>query len=145
MSKIMLVNGPNLNTLGQREPEIYGKTTLQEIEQTIQKLVESAGHQFETIQSNSESELVGWIQDRRGYDFLLINAAAFTHTSVALRDAISFSDVPFIEIHISNVYKRESFRHHSYLSDIAIGVIAGMGAKGYELATFFALDYLNSR
>ena len=141
----MLVNGPNLNTLGQREPEIYGKTTLQEIEQTIQKLVESAGHQFETIQSNSESELVGWIQDRRGYDFLLINAAAFTHTSVALRDAISFSDVPFIEIHISNVYKRESFRHHSYLSDIAIGVIAGMGAKGYELATFFALDYLNSR
>ena len=141
----MLVNGPNLNTLGQREPEIYGKTTLQEIEQTIQKLVESAGHQFEAIQSNSESELVGWIQDRRGYDFLLINAAAFTHTSVALRDAISFSDVPFIEIHISNVYKRESFRHHSYLSDIAIGVIAGMGAKGYELATFFALDYLNSR
>jgi 3-dehydroquinate dehydratase-2 len=142
MAKILLLNGPNLNTLGQREPEIYGQATLRDVEESVRKLVEPAGHILAPFQANSEGELINWLHGQRPADFLLINAAAFTHTSVALRDAVKLMDVPFVEIHISNVYAREPFRHHSYFSDIAVGVIAGLGVMGYELAALFALDYL---
>ena len=142
MAKILLLNGPNLNTLGEREPELYGHATLRDVEEAVRKLVEPAGHILVQYQSNSEGELINWLHTNRPSDFLLLNAAAFTHTSVALRDAVKLMDTPFIEIHISNVYKREPFRHHSYLSDLAEGVIAGLGVMGYELAALFALDYL---
>jgi 3-dehydroquinate dehydratase-2 len=142
MAKILLLNGPNLNTLGQREPEIYGSATLLDVEERVRKLVEPAGHILAHYQSNAEGELINWLHSQRPADFLLINAAAFTHTSVALRDAVKLMGTPFVEIHISNVYKREPFRHHSYFSDIAEGVIAGMGVMGYELAALFALDHL---
>jgi 3-dehydroquinate dehydratase-2 len=142
MAKILLLNGPNLNTLGQREPEIYGSATLLDVEASVRKLVEPAGHLLVHYQSNVEGELINWLHSQRPADFLIINAAAFTHTSVALRDAVKLMDVPFLEIHISNVYKREPFRHHSYFADLAEGVIAGCGVMGYELAALYALDYL---
>ena len=145
MAKVLLVNGPNLNMLGQREPDIYGSTTLAEIETAVKNIINGSGHELEHFQSNSEGDLVDWLQARKGADFLIINAASLTHTSVALRDVISFVDVPFIEIHISNVFKREAFRHHSFLSDIAIGMMTGLGAKGYELAASFAIDYLERK
>ena len=144
MAKILLVNGPNLNLLGQREPEIYGATTLGQIEDAVQKIVSANGHQLECIQSNHEGELVDWLQSKTDSAFLLINAASLTHTSIALRDTLSFLKIPFVEIHISNVYCRETFRHKSYLSDIAIGVIAGLGASGYDAAAQFAVTYLQN-
>jgi 3-dehydroquinate dehydratase-2 len=142
MAKILLLNGPNLNTLGEREPELYGTTTLRDIEESVRKLVEPAGHSLVPHQSNVEGELVSWLHSNRPADFLLVNAAAYTHTSIALRDAIKVVGCPFVEIHISNVFKRESFRHHSLLSDTAEGVIVGLGAMGYELAALYALAYL---
>ena len=142
MAKILLLNGPNLNLLGEREPSIYGTDTLADIEQRVRHKVEARGHTLWTFQSNAEGALVDWLQQHRDAAFLLINAAAFTHTSVALRDALKTMDMPFVEIHISNVYKREAFRHHSYLADLAQGVITGLGSQGYELAAEYALAQL---
>lgn len=139
---MLLMHGPNLNMLGSREPEIYGSTTLNDIEAMVREPVEKAGHAFRCFQSNSEGQLVDWLQQNHTADFLIINAGAYTHTSVALRDAIKFTGIPFVEIHISNVYSREEFRHHSYLSDLALAVMAGFGAMGYELATRYALEYI---
>ena len=145
MATVLLLHGPNLNTLGTREPEIYGHTTLADIENTVRAKVEAAGHTFHCFQANSEGALVDWIHQHRGADFLMVNAGAYTHTSVALRDAIKLSDVPFMEIHISNVHAREPFRNHSYLSDIAVGVVVGLGAGGYDLATEWVLRRLSGQ
>ncbi len=141
--QLLLLNGPNLNLLGTREPGIYGATTLAEIEGRLQDRANSAGVKLETFQSNSEAELVERVQaaGRDGTDFILINPAAFTHTSVALRDALAAVAVPFIEIHLSNVFARESFRRESYFSDIAVGIISGLGPAGYELALDYALRH----
>ncbi len=142
---LLLLNGPNLNLLGTREPEIYGATTLADIESRLQERVRAAGVKLATFQSNAEAELVDRVQQagRDGVDFILINPAAFTHTSVALRDALAAVAIPFVEIHLSNVFARESFRHKSYFSDIAVGIISGLGPLGYELALDFALRYTN--
>ena len=145
MAKILLLNGPNLNTLGEREPELYGTTTLKEIEESVRKLVEPAGHSLVPFQSNVEGEMVNWLHANRPAAFALVNAAAYTHTSIALRDALKVVGCPFVEIHISNVYKREPFRHTSLLADTAEGVIAGLGTMGYELAALYALDYLGKQ
>ncbi len=142
MAKILLLNGPNLNLLGEREPEIYGHTTLKEIEATVRARVEAAGHACWCFQSNSEGALVDWLQEQRPAGFLLVNAGALTHTSVALPDAIAATAVPFVEIHISNIYKREPFRHHSFLAPAAVGSIVGLGVGGYDLAAQFAVSFL---
>ncbi|MDS4040275.1 MAG: type II 3-dehydroquinate dehydratase [Candidatus Competibacter sp.] len=137
MAKLLLLNGPNLNLLGTREPGIYGATTLADIERRCMSLAQTLGpHQLTCFQSNAEHALVDRIHAARqdGTEFIVINPAAFTHTSVALRDALLGVGIPFIEVHLSNVFAREPFRHHSYLSDIAVGVIGGLGAQGYELA-----------
>lgn len=146
MARLVLLNGPNLNLLGRREPQHYGATTLPDIERSLRAAATAAGHQLETFQSNSESALVDRVQQAAGAaDFILLNPGAFTHTSVALRDALLAVGIPFIEIHLSNVHARESFRQHSYFSDIAVGVITGLGALGYELALQAASDYLQRR
>jgi 3-dehydroquinate dehydratase-2 len=142
MATVLLLNGPNLNALGQREPHLYGSTTLQEIEDGVRRRIEGAGHVLRSFQSNSEGALVDWLHQNRQADFLLVNAGALTHTSVALRDAIELTGVPFIEIHISNVHARERFRHRSYLSDIAVGLIVGLGPQGYDLAAQYAIARL---
>ncbi len=135
MARILVLNGANLNLLGTREPGIYGSTTLADIDAALADAATNLGHELECIQSNSEAELVERVQTAAGNtDFLLLNPGAFTHTSVALRDAILGVGIPFIEIHLSNVYAREEFRHHSYFSDIATGLIIGLGPFGYELA-----------
>lgn len=141
--QILLLNGPNLNLLGTREPGIYGATTLAEIEQRLQKRATAAGAALSFFQSNAEAALVDRVQQagRDGVDFILINPAAFTHTSVALRDALAAVAIPFVEIHLSNVFAREAFRRESYFSDIAVGVISGLGAAGYELALDYALGH----
>jgi 3-dehydroquinate dehydratase-2 len=143
-SRILLLNGPNLNLLGSREPQIYGADTLAGIEARLQQQAAAAGARLVAFQSNAESELVTRIQQAAGdgTDFILINPAAYTHTSVAMRDALAAVNIPFIEIHLSNVFAREAFRHHSYFSDIAVGVISGLGAKGYELALAYALSHV---
>ena len=139
--KLLVINGPNLNMLGKREPQIYGSQTLSDIELHLQQLAEKRSAQLEYFQSNSEEALINRIhQAFQNVDFILIKPAAFTHTSVALRDALLAVAIPFVEIHLSNVHSREPFRHHSYLSDIAKGVICGLGAKGYEYALDFALS-----
>ena len=145
MAKLLLINGPNLNLLGTREPIVYGATTLDHVVETLSGRAQMAGHQLEAFQSNAEHALVERVHQAGadGTDFIIINPAAFTHTSVALRDALLGIAVPFIEIHLSNVHKRESFRHHSYFSDIAEGVIMGFGAKGYELALEAAVAAIN--
>ncbi|MBN0989556.1 MULTISPECIES: type II 3-dehydroquinate dehydratase [Amphritea] len=142
MAKLLLLNGPNLNLLGTREPDVYGADTLQDINQRLTTLALQAGHQLECLQSNAEHVLVERIHQARveQVDFILINPAAFTHTSVALRDALLGVAIPFIEIHISNVHARETFRHHSYLSDVAVGVICGLGVQGYEFALQSAIS-----
>lgn len=146
MKKILLLNGPNLNMLGKREPEIYGSQTLSDIEQHLQAQAAQKGANLDYFQSNSEEALINRIhQAFQQVDFIIINPAAFTHTSVALRDALLSVSIPFVEIHLSNVHARESFRHHSYLSDIAKGVICGLGAKGYDYALDFALDFIQSK
>lgn len=136
MAKLLVINGPNLNLLGSREPEHYGKSDLDSINQTLIELASNAGHELTCFQSNAEHELVDHIQQGQRDDvaFIIINPAAFTHTSVALRDALAATGIPFIEVHLSNIYRREEFRHHSYFSDMALGVISGLGAQGYELA-----------
>jgi 3-dehydroquinate dehydratase II len=144
MARILLLNGPNLNLLGTREPAVYGTATLQDIEGKLKNLSGAAGHELIAAQSNAEHELIGKIQTskRDGVGFILINPGAFTHTSIALRDAFLSVGVPFIEIHLSNVFAREAFRHHSYLSDIAVGCIYGLGPIGYELALQAAIARL---
>ncbi|WP_096085357.1 type II 3-dehydroquinate dehydratase [Agaribacterium haliotis] len=144
MAKILALHGPNLNLLGTREPEIYGSTTLQDINARLAELCSSSGHEFFVLQSNAEHALIDRIHTAREeqVDIILINPAAFTHSSVALRDALSAVQIPFIEIHLSNVHAREPFRKHSYLSDIAAGVICGFGAYSYELAFNAAQHYL---
>ena len=136
MAKILLLNGPNLNLLGSREPQIYGSDTLDDIAKRLTKQASALKHQLTHLQSNSESTLVNTIHQaaRDDIDFILINPAAFTHTSIAIRDALLGTQIPFIEIHLSNVHQREAFRQHSYFSDIAVGTIVGLGAHGYELA-----------
>jgi len=140
--QLLIINGPNLNILGTRERRHYGTETLESITERLKKRAAEAGIAFDAFQSNSESALVERIQRARedGVDFIIINPAAYTHTSVAMRDALSAVGIPFIEVHLSNVYARESFRRHSYFSDIAVGVISGLGARGYELALEFALQ-----
>jgi 3-dehydroquinate dehydratase-2 len=142
---ILVLHGPNLNLLGLREPEHYGNATLASINQTLMDIAKQAGITLETFQSNAESDLVTKIQTMATtkVDFVIINPAAFTHTSVAMRDALSAVKVPFIEVHLSNVYAREAFRHHSYFTDIAVGVISGLGAHGYTLALDYAIQHIN--
>ena len=136
MAKILLLHGPNLNLLGAREPEHYGRGTLHSVNEGLTHLAASEGHTLLNFQSNAEHELVERVQaaSQEQVDFILINPAALTHTSIALRDALLAVGIPFIEIHLSNIYRREEFRHHSYFADVAIGVIAGFGALSYELA-----------
>jgi 3-dehydroquinate dehydratase-2 len=136
VAKILVLNGPNLNLLGTREPEVYGKLTLADIDARLQQMAGNSGHELASFQSNAEAALIERIHlaSREGVKFILINPAAFTHTSVALRDAILGVKIPCIEVHLSNVHARESFRHHSYFSDIAVGTVVGLGAQGYELA-----------
>lgn len=146
MATILVLHGPNLNLLGTREPAVYGSTTLADINQRLSERASNAGHHVMTLQSNAEYELIDRIHDARneGVNFIIFNPAAFTHTSVALRDAITAVDIPFIEVHLSNVHAREPFRHHSYFSDIAAGVICGLGAQGYELALDAAIARLKT-
>ena len=141
VQKMLVIHGPNLNLLGMREPEIYGSETLQDINRNLTRIAEKAAVEIVFFQSNAESALIERIQQTMtdSTDFIVINPAAYTHTSVALRDALAAVRLPFIEIHLSNVFSRETFRHHSYFSDIAIGVISGLGSKGYELALEYAL------
>ena len=142
--KILVLNGPNLNLLGKREPEHYGTTTLEDIQGRLAEQAGAAGAQIESFQSNAEHELVERVQaaGSEDVDFIMINPAALTHTSVGLRDALKAVGIPFIELHLSNVHAREEFRKHSYFSDIAVGVISGLGPIGYELALTAALRYL---
>ena len=144
---ILLLNGPNLNLLGTREPEIYGGDTLALIEARLVKAAAEGGATLVAYQSNAEADLVNRIQQasREGVDFIIINPAAYTHTSVAMRDALAAVRIPFIEVHLSNVFAREEFRHRSYFTDIAVGIISGLGAKGYELALAYALSESTSR
>ncbi len=143
MKTILVLHGPNLNLLGSREPDVYGHITLDEINNKLQHLVHIQGASLLHFQSNSESALVDRVHLARqdGTDFIVINPAAFTHTSVALRDALAAVAIPFIEVHLSNVFARELFRKESYFSDLAVGVISGLGATGYELAVQYALQY----
>ncbi len=144
MAKLLVLHGPNLNLLGTREPEVYGKDSLADIDFRLKMRAGEADVGLSTLQSNSEAALIDRIHEARsdGTDFILINPGAFTHTSVALRDALTGVAIPFIEVHISNVHAREPFRRHSYLSDVAVGVICGLGAQGYELALEAALTRL---
>ena len=147
MATILVLNGPNLNLLGTREPAIYGSETLADIHQRLTEQAQSLGHHLLTLQSNAEYELIDRIHEARleEVDFIIINPAAFTHTSVALRDALLAVAIPFIEVHLSNVHARESFRHHSYFSDVALGVICGLGSQGYDFALQAAVSYLAKR
>ena len=145
--KILVLNGPNLNLLGTREPDIYGSVTLDQVDTTLKGLSEKQGITLASLQSNAEHVLVDAIHGAGsdGVDFILINPGALGHTSISLRDAFVGVQIPFIEIHISNIYKREAFRHKSYLSGIAVGVIAGLGARGYELGLISAIGFLEER
>ena len=145
MKNILVLHGPNLNLLGHREPDVYGHVTLNDINQKLKQLAQAGEADLQYFQSNAEAALVERIQTARqdGTDFIIINPAAFTHTSVALRDALAAVAIPFIEVHISNVFAREPFRKESYFSDLAVGVISGLGATGYELALQYALQYPN--
>ena len=147
MANFLVLHGPNLNLLGQREPEVYGTTSLNEINQQISQFAETGGHKLECFQSNAEHELINKIQKAKtsGVEFIIINPGAFTHTSIALRDALLGIEIPFIEVHLSNVFAREEFRRQSYLSDIAVGIISGMGALGYQLAIQAAVQFLDKK
>ena len=143
-ASILVLHGPNLNLLGTREPEIYGRTTLASIHAAMAARAQASGMRLESFQSNHEGELIDRVQSARdqGVRFIIINPAAYTHTSVALRDALAAVAIPFIEVHLSNVHAREAFRKHSFFSDIAVGLISGLGAQGYELALEAALARL---
>jgi 3-dehydroquinate dehydratase-2 len=136
IASVLVLQGPNLNLLGTREPEIYGKDTLESIHASLGQQAKQAGLNLDTFQSNHEGEIVDRVQKAKhdDVDFIIINPGAYSHTSVAIRDALVGVDIPFIEVHLSNIHQRESFRHHSYFSDVAVGVICGLGAIGYELA-----------
>ncbi|PCJ19454.1 MAG: type II 3-dehydroquinate dehydratase [SAR86 cluster bacterium] len=136
MAAILVLHGPNLNLLGSREPHIYGSDTLDDINQRLSKQCQDAGHDFDNLQSNSEAQLIDRLHAARkdGTGFMLVNFGGFTHTSIALRDAVLATEIPFIEVHLSNLFSREEFRHKSYFSDIAVGCVIGLGAQGYELA-----------
>lgn len=144
-ASVLVLHGPNLNLLGGREPEIYGRTTLADINQTLLAQARAAGIELASFQSNHEGDLVDRVQAAasEGFDFILINPGAYTHTSIALRDALAAVAIPFIELHLSNVHAREAFRKHSYLSDLAVGVICGFGAQSYELALAAAIAQLS--
>jgi 3-dehydroquinate dehydratase-2 len=144
VAKILVLHGPNLNLLGEREPEVYGRTTLAQIDADLTAIAHASRHELATLQSNAESQLIERAQSARtdGTAFILINPAGFTHTSVALRDALAAVAIPFIEVHLSNVHAREAFRRHSYFSDIAVGVIAGFGADSYKFALQAAIARL---
>jgi 3-dehydroquinate dehydratase-2 len=146
MATILILNGPNLNLLGSREPEIYGTASLDDINRHLATLAQEAGHHLLSLQSNAEYELIDRIHEApgEGVNYILFNPGAFTHTSVALRDALLGVEIPFIEIHLSNVHRREAFRKHSYFSDIAEGVICGLGPRGYELALRAAIGQLEN-
>ncbi|RUO36703.1 type II 3-dehydroquinate dehydratase [Aliidiomarina shirensis] len=142
-TQILVINGPNLNLLGSREPEVYGAATLADIDKSLQTSAEKLGCNLRSVQSNAEHELIDIVHQARGnVDFIIINPAAFTHTSVALRDALLGVEIPFIEVHLSNVHAREAFRRHSYFSDCAKGVICGLGAQGYQFALTAAAQWL---
>ncbi len=145
MALIQVLNGPNLNLLGLREPQHYGNVTLESIKLNLEQLVSKSGHRLQFLQSNAEYVLIDALHNslQQKVAFIIINPAAFTHTSVALRDALLGVKIPFIEVHLSNIYAREPFRTHSYFSDIAVGIISGLGAYGYELALQAALQYIN--
>ena len=147
LRKVLVLHGPNLNLLGTREPQIYGGETLADIGRRLAAQALSAGVKLDSFQSNSESQLIERIQKARqsGVDFIVINPAAFTHTSVALRDALAAIRIPFIEVHLSNVHAREPFRHHSYFSDLAVGTICGLGSKGYEYALAYAIAHVSTK
>ncbi|HSS46492.1 MAG TPA: type II 3-dehydroquinate dehydratase [Burkholderiales bacterium] len=142
MKNILVLHGPNLNLLGSREPEHYGHDTLEAIDVRLKERAKQAGARLACFQSNAENTLVERIQQasKEGVEFIIINPAAYTHTSVAIRDALAAVKIPFIEVHLSNIHAREPFRHHSYFSDLAVGVISGLGARSYELALEFALQ-----
>lgn len=144
MATILVLHGPNLNMLGIREPGVYGRQTLDDINQKLHAQATAAGHHLLTLQSNAEYELIDRIHEAHGegVDFIIINPAAFTHTSVALRDALLAVAIPFIEVHLSNVHAREPFRQHSYFSDVAVGVICGFGSLGYEMALTAGIERL---
>lgn len=144
MATLLILHGPNLNLLGTREPQIYGHATLAAINQKLDILARAAGHQVVFLQSNAEHELINRVQQaqQENIAFIIINPAGLTHTSVALRDALAATQIPFIEVHLSNIFSREEFRRHSYFSDLAAGVISGLGAQGYELALAAALQRL---
>jgi 3-dehydroquinate dehydratase-2 len=146
MAKLLVLHGPNLNLLGTREPEIYGRDTLVDINARLTKLAKSRRHQLEALQSNAEHVLIESIHAAKSakVGYIVFNPGAFTHTSIALRDALLGVAIPFIEVHLSNVHAREDFRQHSYLSDVARGVISGLGAKGYEYALSYAMDALEA-
>lgn len=143
-SRILVIHGPNLNLLGKREPEVYGHLTLNHINQSLIEQAKQQDCALDTFQSNHEGAIVDRIHlaQEQGVQFIIINPAAYTHTSVALRDALLGVNIPFIEVHLSNVHAREAFRHHSYLSDKAVGVICGLGAKGYHFALNYAISQL---
>jgi 3-dehydroquinate dehydratase-2 len=145
--RILALHGPNLNLLGTREPEVYGRTTLADIHTAMESRARAEGVQLESFQSNHEGQLIDRIQAAaaEGISFIIINPAAYTHTSVALRDALAAVLIPFVEVHLSNIHARESFRHHSYFSDLAVGVICGFGAQGYLAAVDFALSRLREQ
>lgn len=145
--QILVIHGPNLNLLGNREPGVYGSQTLAQIDADLAKMAADAGAKLESFQSNHEGALVDRIQaaGREGTDFVVINPAAYTHTSVAMRDALAAVRLPFVEVHLSNIHKREAFRQHSYFSELAEGVICGLGAQGYLLALQYALSTLQSK
>lgn len=143
MKKILVLHGPNLNLLGTREPGVYGHVTLAQINDNLLKVAQKQSATLEAFQSNAEADLITRVQQARTeqVDFIIINPAAYTHTSIALRDALAAVAIPFIEVHLSNVFAREAFRRESYFSDIAVGVISGLGAQGYELALQYALQH----
>lgn len=147
MARILLINGPNLNLLGKREPELYGRVSLSEIEAQLQKVAAQLGHQLDAMQSNHEGALIDAIHRAgdQGVDFMLINPGGLTHSSVSLRDAMLGAGIPFIEVHLTNIAAREPFRRHSYLADIALGSVVGLGPVGYELALRGAATHLSAR
>ncbi len=144
--KVLFLNGPNLNLLGTREPGVYGRTTLPEIEARVRERASRLGVEVELRQTNSETQLIDWVQQARGsWEVVVLNAAAYTHTSIALRDAISAVGIPVIEVHLSNIHAREEFRHHSMIAAVCVGQICGFGAGSYDLALEAAVNVINAR